>query len=124
MLTQFMRFKSNHAQEMIKTVRPAKVKLGALASCIAFYLFGAVNNRHDIFLEPQLISLREKVLPSRYTLDAQNRIIGDAEKPAVACPCKLAVTLQAPSPSKARCATFDLLPGIDHNTRDVALRPR
>ena len=40
---------------------------------------------------PQLISLREKVLPtkvapeSRYTLDAEDRLIGDAEKPAVAC---------------------------------------
>jgi len=63
-----------------------------LAACLAFYLFGAVSDRHHIFPMPQLISLREKVLPtpakpeSRYTLDAQDRIIGDAEKPAVACP--------------------------------------
>jgi hypothetical protein len=63
-----------------------------LAACAAFYLFGAVSDRHGIFPLPQLISLRENVLPtkvkpeSRYTLDAQDRIIGDAEKPAVACP--------------------------------------
>jgi hypothetical protein len=41
---------------------------------------------------PQLISLREKVLPakvkpeSRYILDAEYRIVGDAEKRAVGCP--------------------------------------
>jgi hypothetical protein len=63
-----------------------------LAACIAFYLFGAVSDRHGIFPVPQLISLREKVLPtrvrleSRYTLDAHDRLIGDAEKLAVACP--------------------------------------
>jgi hypothetical protein len=63
-----------------------------LATCIAFYSFGVVSDRHGIFPAPQLISLREKILPtkvrpeSRYTLDAQGRIIGDAEKPAVACP--------------------------------------
>jgi hypothetical protein len=63
-----------------------------LAGCIACYLFGAESDRHGIFPMPQLISVREKVLPtkvkpeSRYTLDAQDRIIGDAEKPAVACP--------------------------------------
>jgi hypothetical protein len=55
-------------------------------------LFGAESDRHGIFPVPQLISLREEVLPtkvkpeSRYTLDAKGRIIGDAEKPAVACP--------------------------------------
>jgi hypothetical protein len=63
-----------------------------LALCIAFYLLGVVSDRHDIFPVTQLISLREKVLPtkvgpeSRYTLDAQGRLIGDAEKPAVGCP--------------------------------------
>jgi hypothetical protein len=62
-------------------------------ACIAFYLFGAVSDRHGIFPVPQLISLREKVMKpeSRYALggyilDAQDRMIGDAEKPAVACP--------------------------------------
>jgi hypothetical protein len=46
---------------------------------------------------PQLVSLREKVRPTKvepqgrytldsYTLDAQDRMIGDAEKPLVACP--------------------------------------
>jgi Carbohydrate esterase, sialic acid-specific acetylesterase len=63
-----------------------------LAICFAFYLFGAVSERRGIFPEPQLISLRNKILPakvrpeSRYTLDAQDRLIGDDEKPAVACP--------------------------------------
>jgi Carbohydrate esterase, sialic acid-specific acetylesterase len=63
-----------------------------LTACIAFYLFGAVSDRHGIFPVPQLISLREKELPtkvkpeSRYTFDPQDRLIGDAEKPAVACP--------------------------------------
>ena len=63
-----------------------------LAACIAFYLFGAVSDRRGIFPEPQLISLRNKMLPIKvrregsYTLDAQDRLIGDAEKPAVACP--------------------------------------
>jgi hypothetical protein len=62
-----------------------------LATCIAFYLFGVVSERRGIFPEPQLISLRNKVLPtkvrseSRYTLDAQDRLMSDAEKPAVAC---------------------------------------
>jgi hypothetical protein len=37
--------------------------------------------------EKQLTSLREKVKPeSRYTFDAQDRIIGDAEKLAIVCP--------------------------------------
>ena len=64
----------------------------SLATCIAFYLFGAVSDRRGIFPEPQLISLRNKVLPpkvrseGRYTLDAQDRMIGDADKPAVVCP--------------------------------------
>jgi carbohydrate esterase-like sialic acid-specific acetylesterase len=63
-----------------------------LAACIALYLFGVVSDRHGIFPAPQLISLREKVRPikvtpeSRYTLDAQDRLIGDAEKRAAACP--------------------------------------
>jgi hypothetical protein len=62
------------------------------AACIAFYLFGAASDRRGIFPVPQLISLRETVLStkvkpeSRYTLDAQDRVIGDAEKSAVACP--------------------------------------
>jgi len=61
-------------------------------TCIAFYLFGAESERRGISPVPQLISLRNKVLPTKvrpesgYTLDAQDRLIGDAEKPAVACP--------------------------------------
>ena len=36
-----------------------------LATCIASYLFGAVSDRRGIFPEPQLISLRNKVLPTK-----------------------------------------------------------
>jgi hypothetical protein len=68
-----------------------------LTACIAFYLFGALSDRHGIFPVQQLIPLLEKVLPTKvkpesrythdgYTLDAQDRLIGDAEKLAVACP--------------------------------------
>ena len=63
-----------------------------LAACIASYLLGVVSDRRGIFPEPQLISLRNKILPIKvrregsYILDAQDRLIGDAEKPVVACP--------------------------------------
>jgi hypothetical protein len=63
-----------------------------MAACIAFYLFGVVSDRRGIFPEPQLISLRNALFPVKarregsYTLDAQDRLISDAEKPAVACP--------------------------------------
>jgi len=63
-----------------------------LAACIAFYLFGAESERRGVSPLPQLISLRNKVFPPKarlengYTLDAQDRLIGDADKPAVACP--------------------------------------
>jgi hypothetical protein len=63
-----------------------------LATCIAFYLFGVESDRRGIFPVPQLISLRNKVLPVKvrreggYTLDAQDRLIGDDEKRAVGCP--------------------------------------
>jgi hypothetical protein len=59
-----------------------------LAACIAFYLFGAVSDRRGIFPEPQLISLRNKIFPIKvrregsYTLDAQDRLIGDAGRAA------------------------------------------
>jgi hypothetical protein len=82
----FMFGRATRSDQLLKTL-----SIG-LTTCVAFYLFGAVSDRRGIFPEPQLISLRNKVLPVKvrreggYILDAQDRLIGDAEKSAIACP--------------------------------------
>lgn len=56
------------------------------------YGFGVYSDRHGIFPMPQLIALREQFRAeepnpaSRYTFDHQDRLIGDEQRPAVACP--------------------------------------
>jgi hypothetical protein len=59
---------------------------------IGLYGFGGYSYRHDLFPMPQLLALRdqfraaEPVEASRYTFDADLRLIGDETRPPAGCP--------------------------------------